>query len=42
MALAAGDMVQYDMIKRMGVGDYLTKLDNWTKDIERQIAANKK
>lgn len=40
MTLANGDMAQYELIKKMGVGDYLTKLDNYISDIERKIKAN--
>lgn len=41
MALADGDMVQYDRIKQGSVGDYLIKLDNYVQGIERQIEVNK-
>lgn len=37
MILADGDMAQYDLIKRMSVGDYLVKLENYVSEIERQI-----
>lgn len=42
MALAGGDMAQYDLIKRMSVGDYLIKLDNYVQGIEREIQKNKR
>lgn len=36
MTLAGGDMAQYDLIKRMGIGDYLIKLNNYVDDLERE------
>ena len=41
MSLAGGDMAQYGLIKKMSVGDYLVKLDNYTKDLERKMEAVK-
>lgn len=41
MVLAGGDMSQYELIKRMSVGDYLIKLNNWVENLERQIESSK-
>lgn len=41
MMLADGDMVQYAKIKQGSIGDYLIKLDNYVKGIEREIESNK-
>ena len=42
MMLADGDMSQYDLIKRMSVGDYLIKLNNYVQNLERQMESNKR
>ena len=37
MTLADGDMSQYELIKRMSTGDYLTKLENYVSKIENKL-----
>jgi len=29
MVLCGGDVVQYEQMKKLSIGDYLIKLDNW-------------
>lgn len=34
MVLCGGDVVQYEAMKKLSIGDYLIKLDNWVDKIK--------
>lgn len=40
MMLSGGDVMQYEAIKRGSIGAYLTKLNNFVEEIEREKKAN--
>lgn len=42
MILAEGNMMQYEILQRGNIGDYLIKLENYVRMIERKIESQKR